>query len=206
MPGVTYMVQTPSDKVSVPPLISRSASRRFYFDVVNSAYGWRVQISQVTAHYRSIISFPINELVNFREKLNELMEELGIERPSPGPTPAQNGESRSTGAQESPGRRERANSRRGNSGGQRRPNRNRSFRRSRQERKSESEREQDSSVEKNSAAEKSEGDKSKEEASEPSQKQPSAKEPLEPETTEDKATSTETDHPAPEAAPEVAAS
>ncbi|KAL3318644.1 hypothetical protein Ciccas_002699 [Cichlidogyrus casuarinus] len=64
---------------SVRNLYTPSGSRRFFFDLNETRWGNRLQVSQVTAQHRNVISLPLESLVLFRNRLNRIIRQLNIE-------------------------------------------------------------------------------------------------------------------------------
>ncbi|KAK4474976.1 hypothetical protein MN116_002078 [Schistosoma mekongi] len=63
----------------VPSLYSASGERRFLFNLRDTRWGKRLHISQVTDMHRNIIGIPVEALVSFRSRLDEVIKSLGLE-------------------------------------------------------------------------------------------------------------------------------
>lgn len=54
-------------------MLSDSGERRFFFDVRNTRYGYRLHISQVSNKNRMVIGIPLESVVMARDCLNEVI-------------------------------------------------------------------------------------------------------------------------------------
>ncbi|VDN98925.1 unnamed protein product [Rodentolepis nana] len=59
-------------------MLSDSGERRFFFDVRNTRYGYRLHISQVSNKNRMVIGIPLESVVMARNCLNEVIENYSL--------------------------------------------------------------------------------------------------------------------------------
>lgn len=65
--------------LDVSSLFSLSGGRRFYFDLRDTRWGKRLHISQVTDLHRNVIGIPLESLISFRDRLNEVIRFLKLD-------------------------------------------------------------------------------------------------------------------------------
>ncbi|KAM7542355.1 hypothetical protein Aperf_G00000010409 [Anoplocephala perfoliata] len=59
-------------------MLSDSGERRFFFDVRNTRYGYRLHISQVSNKNRMVIGIPLESVVMARDSLNEVIQTYNL--------------------------------------------------------------------------------------------------------------------------------
>lgn len=59
-------------------MLSDSGERRFFFDVRNTRYGYRLHISQVSNKNRMVIGIPLESVVTARDCLNEVIQNYNL--------------------------------------------------------------------------------------------------------------------------------
>jgi hypothetical protein len=66
-------------QMTIPSLYSYSGERRFYFDLRDTRWGHRLHISQVTDLHRNVIGIPLETVIDFRDRLNLVIDQLKLE-------------------------------------------------------------------------------------------------------------------------------
>lgn len=64
---------------NAPSFYSASGGRRFFFDINETKWGKRLQISQLTTNRRNTIGVPLENLVQFRDRLDYFIKELTLD-------------------------------------------------------------------------------------------------------------------------------
>lgn len=63
----------------IPSLYSYSGERRFYFDLRETRWGHRLHISQVTDMHRNVIGIPLETVVEFKDRLMQVIDFLELQ-------------------------------------------------------------------------------------------------------------------------------
>jgi hypothetical protein len=112
-------------EMNIPSLYSYSGERRFFYDLRETRWGIRLHISQVTDLYRNAIDIPLESVTAFRDRMNQVINFLGLEKKGSSPSANKSNEDNVNGPNSVTNRQRTISSGSGRRGGGRRGGRGR---------------------------------------------------------------------------------